>query len=238
MQTINVRTTQNVVIQYHLAGIGDRILAQLIDASIITLYTILAWILLFYAVAKFQVDTFWVALFAGIIAIPIVFYHFLFEVFMDCQTPGKRAVDIKIVRLDGAHPTIGNHFLRWLCRILDIGPIGIILIAATEKSQRLGDMAADTTVVKIIKQREITASDIFIAPESSYAPVFPQVTQLEPKDIELIQRALEANKNFGNHKPVIVITEKIKSLLGIQTDLSPAEFLYTLVKDYNHLTAR
>jgi uncharacterized RDD family membrane protein YckC len=238
MQTINVRTTQNVVIQYHLAGIGDRILAQLIDAAIITLYTILAWILFFYAVVKFQVDTFWIALFAGIIAIPIVFYHFLFEVFMDCQTPGKRAMDIKIVRLDGAHPTIGNHFLRWLCRILDIGPIGIILIAATEKSQRLGDMAADTTVVKIIKQREITASDIFIAPESSYAPVFPQVTQLEPKDIELIQRALEANKNFGNHKPVIVITEKIKSLLGIQTDLSPAEFLYTLVKDYNHLTAR
>lgn len=37
MQTINIRTTQNVVIQYPLASLGDRILAQLIDAAIVKL---------------------------------------------------------------------------------------------------------------------------------------------------------------------------------------------------------
>lgn len=37
MQTISVRTTQNVVIQYPLASLGDRILAQLIDAAIVKL---------------------------------------------------------------------------------------------------------------------------------------------------------------------------------------------------------
>jgi uncharacterized RDD family membrane protein YckC len=238
MQTISIRTTQNVVIQYPLAGLGDRMLAHLIDSAIVTLYTILVWIFIIYALVKFQMDFAWLATIVGIILIPIVFYHFLFEVFMDCQTPGKRALDIKIVRLDGAHPTVGNHFLRWLCRIVDIGPIGIVMIAASEKAQRLGDMAADTVVVKLVRQKEITANEIFIASEVTYTPVFPQVIQLEPKDIELIQRALEARKEFGNQRPVDVITDKIKSLLGIQTDLPPAEFLYTIVKDYNHLTAR
>lgn len=238
MQTISIRTTQNVVIQYPLAGLGDRMLAQLIDGLIVSLYTVLAWILFFYAIVKFDVAPAWIAILGGIIAIPIVFYHFLFEVFMDCQTPGKRALDIKIVRLDGAHPTIGNHFLRWLCRIIDIGPIGVVMIAASEKSQRLGDIVADTTVVKIIRHREVTASEIFISPESNYAPVFPQVVQLDAKDIELVQRALEAMKSFGNQKPAQVITEKIKTLLGIQSELQPSDFLHTVVKDYNHLTSR
>jgi uncharacterized RDD family membrane protein YckC len=238
MQTISIRTTQNVVIQYPLAGLGDRMLAHLIDSAILTLYTILVWIFIFYALSKFEMDFAWLATIVGLVMIPIVFYHFIFEVFMDCQTPGKRALDIKIVRLDGAHPTVGNHFLRWLCRIVDIGPIGIVMIAASEKAQRLGDMAADTVVVKLVAQKEITANEIFIASEVNYTPVFPQVLQLEPKDIELIQRALEAKKEFGNQRPIVVITDKIKSLLRIESDLPPADFLYTIVKDYNHLTAR
>jgi hypothetical protein len=93
-------------------------------------------------------------------------------------------------------------------------------------------------VVKLIAHREITASEVFISPEESYVPTFPQVIQLESRDIELIQRALEANLNHGNVQPVLMVTEKIKTLLGIQTDLPAAEFLYTIVKDFNHLSSR
>jgi hypothetical protein len=52
----------------------------------------------------------------------------------------------------------------------------------------------------------------------------------------LIQRALEVNRDHGNGQPVMVITQKIKALLGIQTDLPPVKFLYTIIKDYNSLT--
>ena len=69
-----------------------------------------------------------------------------------------------------------------------------------------------------------------------HVPTFTQVTQLSDKDIELIQRALEVNRDQGNVQPVMIITEKIKALLGIQTDLPPVKFLYTIIKDYNTLT--
>jgi uncharacterized RDD family membrane protein YckC len=238
MQTINVRTTQNVVIQYSLASLGDRILAFLVDFLILFAYILLLWVVTFYAFSNVEWGEAWAVTYFSIVLFPLVFYHLLFEIFMDCQTPGKRAMDIRIVRLDGANPTVGNHIMRWLCRPIDIGPIGVVTIAASDKSQRLGDMAADTVVVKLVRQKEITAEEVFVSTASDYTPSFPQVTQLEPRDIELVQRALEAYNEFGNTRPVVVIHQKIKTLLGIESDLSATEFLSIVVKDYNHLTAR
>jgi hypothetical protein len=68
--------------------------------------------------------------------------------------------------------------------------------------------------------------------------MFVQANQLNERDIELIQRALEVNRDVGNATPMLAVTEKIKTQLGIQTDLPPVKFLYTLIKDFNHLTSR
>ena len=40
MQTVRVRTTQNVFIDYPTASIGDRILGHLIDRIILILYSV------------------------------------------------------------------------------------------------------------------------------------------------------------------------------------------------------
>ena len=53
----------------------------------------------------------------------------------------------------------------------------------------------------------------------------------------LIQRALEVNRDQGNIQPVIIVTDKIKGLLNIQTDLPPVKFLYTIIKDYQTITS-
>jgi len=63
------------------------------------------------------------------------------------------------------------------------------------------------------------------------------VVNLTEKDIELIQRALEVNRDQGNIQPVIIITDKIKGLLDIKTDLPPVKFLYTIIKDYQTITS-
>ena len=151
-------------------------------------------------------------------------------------------MNIQVVRLDGTQPSIGDYILRWAFSLIDFyvlsGALAVIVVAAGGKRQRIGDLVAGTTVVKLIQQQQITANKIFITPEQTYVPTFPQVTQLESRDIELIQRALEALTQFENEQPVLLVTEKIKSMLGIQTDLPPTEFLYTVVKDFNHLTAR
>lgn len=236
MQTINVRTTQNVFIEYPLASLGDRILAYLIDTVIVIAYVILVVIILI------QADVNSIALVIAVISIPVTLYHILFEIFMDGQSPGKRQMNIKVVRIDGTPPTLGNYIIRWLLRFIDInllsGGVAVLAIGIGGKGQRLGDMAAGTTVIKILPPQTTNAQQIFTTAEENYIPVFPQVMQLNDQDIELIQQALNVNRDSGNNIPVAAVAEKIQTVLGIRTDMPPVKFLYTIVKDYSHLTSQ
>lgn len=234
---VHVRTTQNVFINYKVASVGDRILAYLLDQIILIVFMIVMFAI--YVNVKMDIIWIWIVT----IVVPYLLYHPLFEIFMNGQSPGKRVFDIQVIRLDGTPATIGNYVMRWLFSFVDIhmmsGLIAVLTIGIGEKGQRLGDMVAGTTVVKLTPEAQVTASQIFVptlAPD--YTPTFPQVTQLNERDIELVQRALEVNRDTGNTQPVMAVTERIKSLLGIHSDLPPVKFLYTIVKDFQHLTAR
>lgn len=236
MQTIQVRTTQNVFIHYPLASVGDRILAYLLDQLILVVFVIAVGLLLFYG----EIESYWVwILFIGL---PVLLYALLFEIFMDGQTPGKRVLNIKVIRLNGTPASIGDYVLRWIFALIDLkflsGAIAVILIAAGGKGQRLGDMVAGTSVIKQVEQKEITAQEVFVVANTEYQPVFAQAIQLNENDIDLIQRALEVNRDIGNSQPMLAITEKLRTQLGIQTDMPPVKLLYTLIKDFNHLTSR
>ncbi len=236
MQTIHVQTTHNVFIHYPVASVGDRILAHLIDRLVLILYTIV----IVAAFINLDVNEFWPWMM--VIGTPWLLYNVLFEIFMNGQTPGKMVMTIKVVRLSGTPPSIGDYLLRWIFSFIDFyilsGAIAVITVAASGKGQRLGDIVAGTSVVKLIEQKEITSSEIFVTPDPTYEPTYSQAVQLNSRDIELIQRALEVARDQGNSEPLMLVAEKIKTLLGVQTDLPPVKFLYTIIKDYNHLTSR
>ncbi|MFZ1807277.1 MAG: RDD family protein [Cyclobacteriaceae bacterium] len=236
MQTIKVRTTQNVFIEYPIGSVGDRILAFLLDRLILIAYTI--FVVALFINANMEVVWIWMMM----LGLPWLFYHLVFEIFMNGQSPGKRVLKIKVVRLDGTPPTIGNYIMRWIFSFIDYyvlsGVIAVVVVAMGGKGQRLGDVVAGTSVVKLTEQKDITSSEIFVSPEETYVPTFEQVIQLTESDIELIQRALEVNRDQGNSQPLMVVTERIKSLLGIQTDLPPIKFLYVIIKDFNHITSK
>ncbi|MBL7873439.1 MAG: RDD family protein [Cyclobacteriaceae bacterium] len=236
MQTIQVQTTQNVFIHYPLASVGDRILAYLLDQLILIVFSVAIGFLLIYN----GVESYWVWIL--LLGFPWLLYALLFEIFMDGQTPGKRVLNIKVIRLNGTPASIGDYVLRWIFAIIDLkflsGAIAVITIAAGGKGQRLGDMVAGTSVIKQVEQKEITAQEIFVVADAEYQPVFTQAIQLKESDIDLIQRALEVNRDIGNSKPMLAVTEKLRTQLGIQTDMPPVKLLYTLIKDFNHLTSR
>lgn len=245
MQTISVRTTQNVVIKYPVASVGDRIGAFIIDLIIMGMYIFLVSFIYEY------LNLSSVVLIFAIIIIPVVLYHLLFEVFMDGQSPGKRLLRIKVVRTDGTPPTLGNYLIRWLLRFVDIllssffglpGAIAVVTIAAGGRGQRLGDIAAGTAVVKLVQHADMNAEEIFapLKPEQPayYQPVFPQATLLTDNHVEIIRQALDVYRNTGNDKPIMAVTEKVKQLTGIQSDMPPVKMLYTLLDDYAQLTAR
>lgn len=235
MQIIRVRTTQNVFIDYPVGSVGDRILAYLLDRLILIIYSVAV------AAVLIQLDIESSPLLLILFGIPWLFYSLLFEIFMNGQTPGKKVLKIKVVRLDGTPPTIGDYLLRWIFAFVDIfilsGAIAVVLVAMGGKGQRLGDVVAGTSVVKLLEHQEVTSQKVFVEAEEQYTPIFSQVINLSDRDIELIQRALEANRDQGNIQPVMVISDKIKSLLQIETDMPPVKFLYTIIKDYQTITA-
>ena len=236
MHTIQVRTAQNVFIEYSVASLSDRILGYLIDLLILTLY----FIAIIALIVQIEMKEGWVMIL--LFAVPYLFYSIAFEIFMNGQTPGKRAMNTQVVRLDGSPPTVGNYIIRWLFAMLEFqlfsGVIAILTILLGGKGQRLGDLVGGSSVIKLTPQEQVTGKSIFVTADDAYQPTFSQVIVLQEKDVELIQQALEVNRTYNNPKPMFLAAERVKSLLGITTEMPTIKFLYTIIKDFNHYSSR
>jgi uncharacterized RDD family membrane protein YckC len=170
---------------------------------------------------------------------PLCFYHLLFESFNNGQSIGKKLLKIKVIRMDGTEPTLGNYVIRWITRIFEMNGIfglSLIVILINGKGQRLGDLAAGTTVAKIKKRVSLEDTLIPFRAEN-YVPVYPQAEHLSSKDIEIIKEALNYQARFGNHEIINACGIKVKRVFGIDPykDFTPNEtFLKTVVNDFGY----
>jgi uncharacterized RDD family membrane protein YckC len=235
MQNIRIQTAQNVFIEYQPASVGDRIIATMIDGIIVYSFIIACMGI----IASLNVEFNWVV--QALIMIPYLFYDLLFEILMDGQTIGKKARSIKVVKLNGSQPTIGSYLLRWLIRPIDIlffGAVAILTISLNGKGQRLGDIAAGTSVVSL--RRRVGLSDMMVPQtQENYEPVYPQATFLSDQDVALIKEALLVHTN--SEEPDIRLLEtlarKVKGVLQVESNMPPMAFLRTILKDHAHLTS-
>ena len=224
-------TNQNIEIDLELGSLGDRVIAFFIDAVI--LFTIVFISSVF--ISNLSLEPWMIV----IIYIPLMFYSFAFEYFGNGQTLGKRAMNIKVVRLDGSTPTVGGYLLRWLFRIIDLWlyPMvfapAVITIIATKNGQRIGDVVAGTTVIKI---RNVGAAQAFKSvAKDDHQITFPAVKSLSDDQVELIKKALKMRKQGFNQEGVTVLAQKIKEKLKVDSDLPDVKFLYTIIADYEYL---
>ena len=243
MPSIRVHTAQNVTLEYEIASLGDRLVAVIIDYVILSAWVILCALLILVPIlsgsqpSKSTLGP-WVIVLGVLAYAPLVFYSLVCEIFFNGQTLGKKARNIKVMRLDGTAPAVGDYLLRWLLGIIDFqmaGLVAIISIAASQRGQRLGDMAAGTTVVKV---RPNTGFDTVLGGLSAivgYQVVFPQVAALADHDVALVRQLLQQASSRGNYEVMNQIANKVKALTGIQTDLQDEPFLKTVLRDYAHL---
>lgn len=235
MQNVNIQTAQNVGIDYELAGLGARMGAFLVDTLVQIFFIILISLLL----DLLNLDSIWLTM---SFFIPVLFYHFISEVALNGQSIGKKQFNIKVVNLDGSPPTLGGYFLRWILRPIDIGlfsgGIAVIAVAMSNNAQRLGDMAAGTTVVRVAREITVSSHELINKLQSDYSVTFPEVRNLTDAEVSVIKEALQANKTHANIKPVLAMNDKVKSHLSIQSDLPPVKFLYTVIKDYKYITSQ
>lgn len=254
MSKLSIETTQNVDIEYEPATLGDRILAYLIDSFIVGAYITVIYVLLIMFIFSMEgagvgrglgetgVVVIMVIIFLVMI-LPPMFYHLVSEVWMQGQSFGKKAMNIKVIRLDGTQPTLKNYILRWILRPIDTlfyGIPAIISITNSEQNQRIGDKSAGTTVVKFKKKEKMTLQDVVesqIEVENSiYEPTYFQVTMLNAKDVTIIEEVLENYYKTKDGKVVNNLADKVKDTLQIQSEQASVPLLETVVKDYNYLT--
>ena len=103
-------------------------------------------------------------------------YPILFEALWDGQTPGKKAMALRVVNGDGAPVGWLAAITRNLLRTVDMLPFGyaagLIACLADPHARRLGDMVAGTLVVHNERERDPAAAPVnaVIAPSASLQP--------------------------------------------------------------------
>lgn len=235
MEEFQIETAQNVGIVQNAAGIMDRMWAYLIDSAIIYLYLFAVIMLLVLLDLDFR-DTWAIYL---LVSLPAFLYYVLLETFWNGQTIGKNAMKTRVVKLDGSKPSFANYFVRWLLRVIDVvltsGGLAALTILMRGNGQRVGDIAAQTTVIS--EKRKVTIQDTIIrdiAPD--YVPTYSQVTLFKDSEMQTIKNLFDDAKRKGNHKVILKLFIKVKDVMLVETEEQPLDFLDTVIKDYNYYT--
>jgi len=151
---LEVETADHVVLRYDLAGGGNRGFAALVDFILATLIFVGA-LFLFSTLAD-AVGFESASPYFGI-GVLLTFavawsYFILLEWLGNGQTIGKRIFGLRVIAEDGAPAGFTAVLVRNLLRMVDFLPgfygFGLLAIVVSSRSQRLGDLAAGTFVVR------------------------------------------------------------------------------------------
>lgn len=239
MGSVGIETAQNVVVDHEVAGVGARILAYLIDMALIIAW-IVVWMVLSFGVLDLGGsggDTVFIVLLC-IAFLPLLFYFLLSHILMDGQTLGKRAQKIRVVRMDGLEPSVGQYILRWLLRPIDgFYYIGLIVILVNGKGQRIGDLVAGTTVITL-RPRVRLNETLQVTPEPAHAVRFPGALRLSDAQARLVKEVLEKTGPEGE----VILREtaaKVRQVIGdAGAGMEDRAFLLAVLRDHVHLTAQ
>jgi len=260
MPIIQINTAFNIDLEFEIAEFHKRLLAYITDYVLLIIYLFAMKTLLYNGFGiDFETN---MGLDILIISIPMLFYSFLSELWMNGQTVGKKIMGIRVISLEGGEPTLGQYMLRWITKFFEwpflfgyiffskdalfayslvTGMFGIavvIIIAVTPKNQRLGDLAAGTVVVNTKTKLTIDDTIFMDIKKTDYKVVFPTVMRLSDRDINTIKSVVTQANKSGNYDMCNRVAMKVKDVLKLQTDMHPDQFLEKLLEDYNYLATR
>jgi uncharacterized RDD family membrane protein YckC len=215
---INIRTAQNVTLNYNIGSLGDRIVAAIIDNLIKAAY---AMVIYFIIIGAILGEFFAGAAIGAILFLPVMFYSLFFEIYWNGQTQA----------------TMSQYLVRWLMRIVDFsilsGLIALIVAAVSEKTQRVGDIVANTLVISTknkVGLHQTVHEDI----TESYEPMYLEAMNLSGNDAAIIKDVLIARVKGADEQIVIQTADKVAQSLDVEYLEPPAKFLKTVLQDYNH----
>ena len=161
-ETHTIETPEQVGLEYSVAGVGSRFVAALLDSLILGAFFFAELMVMVMVGAASSVSPVtggwaqaagkWFIAFVVLLNFAVVWGYFaLFEAYWHGQTPGKRAMKVRVIKDSGRQITLFEAMARNLLRVVDYLPslylVGVITMLCNKRNQRLGDLAAGTIVV-------------------------------------------------------------------------------------------
>lgn len=235
MNKLLINTPQNVNFEYTLAPVGSRLLAFALDYGMMILYVFL--VQLFFNITHFLegLDLWAMWGIYSLVYLPVFFYPLLSETFMNGQTLGKKIMKLKVVKIDGTRATFYQYFIRWVSNAVDIfmsmGGIGLTSIILSSKSQRLGDIAADTAVISLkptLNLRETVFEELAVEHEVVYQEVY----KLSDQEINEIKDIYNTGYRRKNYEIIKALAAKVELMIGRKSTERPEQFLAQVIQDH------
>jgi uncharacterized membrane protein SpoIIM required for sporulation/uncharacterized RDD family membrane protein YckC len=207
-QTVDIETPELVVVSYTVAGLGSRVYAGAIDLLIcIVLFVGVLFGLVFVGATtsimrptQAAPSTAWVTAVLVLAQFTILWgYYVLFEGLRDGQTPGKRAVGLRVVRDGGYSVGFAASAVRNLMRVVDSQPLftylfGMAGVALSKSGKRLGDVVAGTIVVReALVRQPVVPPRAPVAEEANRAPLS---TTLTDDEFQILERWSERRQSL------------------------------------------
>ena len=251
-ETLIIETPERVPLEFALASIGNRFLAVAIDHLIQYLAIfIVAWAFIsfsglggsFGSSARGLIEEMpkW-TLAILIIVIFLLFsgYFVLFEWLWNGQTPGKRLMKLRVIREDGRPITFWESLARNLLRMFDALPwilppaysVGLVVVFASRRDQRIGDIFAGTVVIRERGTEAPTFEEVFSNPLSDAAfrrvqkktEFQANVALLTEKEMTVVETFLRRRWDLSDNQRIwmawrvaLPVMYKIKPTYDLQT---------------------
>lgn len=187
-----VETPEQIDVAYDVAGIGSRFLAALIDHVLIAIILSLSCVGLSLVASRLDLG-----LDAGIILglfglgiyLSLCAYYIFFEMVWNGQTPGKRAIGLRMVRVGGRPIGFVGSAVRNFIRLADFLPVlyglGVIVMFIDKRSRRLGDLAAGCMAVR---ERQAITLDSLATPVAAERPAVPTAERITIPNLHVLRR--------------------------------------------------
>lgn len=194
---ISLATPEGVTLDVTLAGVGSRFAARLVDQLL--QFALLAALLILGKLVEGGSGTFG-GVFLAWLLVAVFLVQFGYDVFFETRaggrTPGKRWTGLRVVRVGGTPVGFVASAVRNILRIVDALPgfylVGILAVLFTAKNQRLGDLAADTIVVREqSRARAVPGPGLPAAGPAAADGGLWDVSAISPEEVATVRRFLE-----------------------------------------------
>ncbi len=255
MKKIEFESAQNVKIEYELASVGARTAAAAIDFLLFAIYfAVFGAIFGFVDVFQENIGAFLFFQFL-LMRLPWILYNPMVEFLTHGQSLGKYILGIRVVTVNGERPGLREVFTRWLFKgdflwispdlfalfWFGIGLMGIVYAGTSNRTQRIGDVMANTVVIRNKSSVNYSLSDVLsIKNQQNHTPTYPQATIFTDEDMLLIKttiKRLRTNPNEQIKKFAVELADESARIIGLEeTPEKRLKFLKTLLQDYVVLT--